>query len=444
MRTESVSGIAEPAPPSVDADREARIAKRRVFRWGALLVALCSPLATLVEEHAVALMALNLLWALHIAAVGEALGRGLISLRRCGLISSAGGVLALMVGLHLTAHQDESYTFQAMMIMPLVVAAVAPDDRLAVLTFAGGAFAWLTVNTWTSGHDASHAVTRFVLLTASGCFALFVTHRHEWLVAARSRAIRERLALQEQLAESERRRAASERLAVIGQLAAGVAHEINNPLTYLLANLSVLRDRPEAPRFSAEERDEALSEVESGLLRIKQIVRDLQDFARRDGQGQDEECKVADAAAEALRLASVRFPAGTTVANHIPKEAPSVRITHQRMVQVLVNLLVNAADAMEPRASKSGAYLDLALEPLPNSRIRIVVEDSGPGITDEVLPYIFDPFFTTKPAGKGTGLGLALCREYVESAGGRIFATSRPAGGARFLIDLNRWASASP
>jgi len=243
--------------------------------------------------------------------------------------------------------------------------------------------------------------------------------------------------VQERLAESERRRATAERLAVIGQLAAGVAHEINNPLAYMLANLSFLREHVTAKDTSEQELSEAFSDAEVGLLRVKQIVRDLQNFARRDAKESLEECQPADAAAEALRLASVRFPTGTTVANHIPKEAPPVKMTYQRLVQVLVNLLVNAADAMEGRSPQGGPHLDLALERLPNSRLRIVVEDSGPGISDEALPYIFDPFFTTKPLGKGTGLGLALCREYVENAGGRILATNRPSGGARFLIDLN-------
>jgi C4-dicarboxylate-specific signal transduction histidine kinase len=348
-------------------------------------------------------------------------------------------VLALMLGLHLTAHQDESYTFQAMMILPLVVAAVAPDDRPAVLTFGVGSLGWLVVNTLTSAHALTRALTQFVLLTASGCFAVFVTYRHQWLVAAESRAIRERLEVQERLAESERRRATSERLAVIGQLAAGVAHEINNPLTYTLANLSFLRGHAAPEDVSAQELAEAFSETEIGLLRVRQIVRDLQDFARREPKESRGECRPGEAAAEAVRLASVRFPSGTTVANHIPKEAPPVKMTYQRLVQVLVNLLVNAADAMETRPPQDGAHLDLALEALPNSRFRLVVEDSGPGIAEDVLPYIFDPFFTTKPPGKGTGLGLALCREYVESAGGHILATNRPAGGARFLIDLNGW-----
>jgi signal transduction histidine kinase len=97
---------------------------------------------------------------------------------------------------------------------------------------------------------------------------------------------------------------------------------------------------------------------------------------------------------------------------------------------------MNAADAMEGSARAGQGEIRIAAESQPSGRLSLTIEDSGPGIPAEVLPRLFDPFFTTKPRGKGTGLGLALCREYVHQAGGTIRAENRPDGGARFTIEL--------
>jgi two-component system sensor histidine kinase PhcS len=100
--------------------------------------------------------------------------------------------------------------------------------------------------------------------------------------------------------------------------------------------------------------------------------------------------------------------------------------------QVLLNLLLNAADAIEDAKVRDGRVAVRA--EVEGAQVRVVVEDNGPGIAEENLPMLFTSFFTTKAPGKGTGLGLALCREYVSRAGGSLQAENRPEGGARFVL----------
>jgi len=105
------------------------------------------------------------------------------------------------------------------------------------------------------------------------------------------------------------------------------------------------------------------------------------------------------------------------------------------MVQVLLNLLVNAADAVELVTPSRPAHIGVGARRVDGG-VRVVVEDNGPGFAPEVLSRLFEPFFTTKPPGKGTGLGLALCREFVSRAGGSLQAENRPEGGARFVLRM--------
>jgi signal transduction histidine kinase len=240
---------------------------------------------------------------------------------------------------------------------------------------------------------------------------------------------RARIEALEKLAASERSRAESGRLALVGQLAAGVAHEINNPLAYVKANLSFLDEQLTA---LPQELREALGDAREGVTRIAEIVRDLRSFSRTEAEP-FASFDLRELFDEAARIASVRM-------NHTRLViAPGVELgtlttSRNRLLQVLVNLLVNAADAIEAARSPDPCVTMHARQ--VGDRLRIMVEDNGPGIPPELLERIFEPFFTTKAPGSGTGLGLSLSREYVERLSGRLWAENRPGGGAMFVIEL--------
>jgi PAS domain S-box-containing protein len=222
----------------------------------------------------------------------------------------------------------------------------------------------------------------------------------------------------------ELRAAHSDRLASVGQLAAGVAHEINTPLANVMLVAESLRRRSQDPWVLAR-LDTMTEQVEVAA----RIVRGLLDFARR------EEPHVTELDLVAVAKDSVEFLKGKQSADvEIEEVYPSdpVPILGDRghLIQVLTNVLNNAYDAME---GKGGIQISVRRQ---GTRAEVEVIDQGPGIPEEVLPHIFEPFFTTKPEGQGTGLGLAVCHGIVQSHHGWITARNVPGRGAAFLVSL--------
>ncbi len=218
----------------------------------------------------------------------------------------------------------------------------------------------------------------------------------------------------------------AERLAVVGQLAAGLAHEVGNPLAVLSGFVELLRD----PALPEADRAQALSRMSKELDRIHATVRHLLDFSRAPASGEPEGdvCEALQhvrqllAPQERFRKVQVEWPE--------PTEPVVVPLAADALTQVLVNLLFNAADAM---GGEGRVRVGLMQE---DGKVRLEVADSGPGIPAAVLPRIFEPFFTTKPAGSGTGLGLAVCERIIAAAGGDIEAGRGPLGGAALRVTL--------
>jgi PAS domain S-box-containing protein len=243
---------------------------------------------------------------------------------------------------------------------------------------------------------------------------------------------------------TERRQAESaQRLAAVGTLAAGMAHEINNPLTFVAANLAFAIDRVGALRGDprADEAARALEDAEEGTRRVARVVRDLKAVSRVDA----EERHPVDLRAEvetALKLAQNELRHRATVQEALD-EVPRVEASEFQLGQVFLNLLVNAAHALGD-GDPASQLVRVATRTAPDGWAVVEVSDSGAGIPAEVLPRIFEPFFTTKPLGKGTGLGLSVCHGIVTGLGGRIEVESQPGRGSTFRVLLPPAAPAGP
>ncbi len=228
----------------------------------------------------------------------------------------------------------------------------------------------------------------------------------------------------------------SDRLATMGTLAAGVAHEINNPLAFMVANLEFALEELAAPKLDHAglvEIARALRSTLGGAERVRQIVRDLKAFSRFEEEvvSRVDINKLVDSAAGMVRN-ELRHHA--TLVKHYGA-LPPVAANEGRLLQVFLNLLQNAAQAL-PLGQVASNQVLVRTQRLGDGSVAVDVEDTGPGIAPEHLPRIFEAFFTTKPAGVGTGLGLSICHKIVTAAGGRIEVDSQPGQGARFRVIL--------
>ncbi|MDT5294979.1 MAG: hypothetical protein QOJ76_1859, partial [Acidobacteriota bacterium] len=239
------------------------------------------------------------------------------------------------------------------------------------------------------------------------------------------------------LAEVQEQLARSRRLATIGQLAAGVAHEINNPLAAITtcaeATLRDLRTEPETTRLAAERQwDYYLEEIVRQALRCKQITRGLLDLSRQK-RARREPVDLNRVVLQAAQIFDRRGRESGVRVETLPDPAVGEVATDETMVrQILDNLLSNALDA-----SAEGGSVRVSTV-LDGERVRIEVEDSGPGIAPETLARVFDPFFTTKDPGRGAGLGLAISLTLAEAMGGALTVESKRGAGSRFRLWLPR------
>jgi len=273
--------------------------------------------------------------------------------------------------------------------------------------------------------------------------------REEVILVARD--VTERRQMEQQLRLAER-------MASLGTLAAGVAHEINNPLAFTLlylemaagelkqsasraATAATAASAPSAPSAPSAESAgagagrvaEAIEHALTGVSRVQRIVKDLREFSRAD----DEDTAPVDVH-RALQV-SLHMAAGTlrhraqVVCDLAP--VPLVRCNPVRLEQVFLNLLTNAAQAI-PEGSAAQHEVRVSARVADDGGVLVEIRDTGPGIPPEVLPRIFDPFFTTKPIGQGTGLGLAICHRIVTSLGGAIHIDSTPGSGTTARVTL--------
>lgn len=239
----------------------------------------------------------------------------------------------------------------------------------------------------------------------------------------------------------------TQRLESVGLLAAGIAHEVNNPLCFVRANLAhlhrlardveahaaLLAEKPDAAACEElEEMPRVVEETLEGIERIARIVEGLRRLSRAEGDGAPEPVDVNEVVTEAVKLAGLRRALGVEVATDLATGAPAVSGSKDRLIQVVLNLLLNAKQAL---TEGSGGRVVAATRRLPQA-VEIRVEDDGPGMSDAVQRRIFDAFFTTKGPEEGTGLGLPIAFDIVREHGGWMEVRSQEGEGACFTVRL--------
>lgn len=219
----------------------------------------------------------------------------------------------------------------------------------------------------------------------------------------------------------------SEKLAAVGQLAAGVAHEINNPLTAIMANTQLLKRMI----TGNDEIQEMLDLIARAGDRASQVVRNLLDFARKEHY-EFAPTDINETIRKSLALVQHELISRQIQLTFNPQDdLPLVLASYDHLQGVWLNLLLNAVDAVED----NGGDINVSTRQLGNE-VRIIIADTGKGIPPERVPRIFEPFYTTKKPGRGTGLGLSVCHRIIKQHGGHILVDSQVDSGTEFTIVL--------
>lgn len=220
----------------------------------------------------------------------------------------------------------------------------------------------------------------------------------------------------------------SEKLSGIGEFVAGVAHELNNPLTSVMGFSELLAQADTNPQHKRH-----LEMIHKSAQRCQKIVKALLSFARRHKPERKAVCLngLVEAALEILHY-QLRT-SGIEVTTTLDPSLPQAMVDAHQIQQVFLNIINNARQAIEAHAPHGWIKIATCVR---GDQVRVSIQDSGPGIPPESLSKIFDPFFTTKEVGQGTGLGLSLCYGIIKEHGGTITPRSRPGEGATFIIEL--------
>lgn len=431
---------AEPSRPG-ELQKRLVLARRNCFICAVAFVAGAGVQPLLFETLSVPVLAVQLGGGAAFFVLGWLLGSGRIGLNALSAMTCLVSIAALTCTVLWTGGL-QSPAFAVFYSLPLIITVFTPGRRLpmtlAITLSLAGLVLVSVLGQATAVQLGSYAFTyAFTALVAA-----YGAQTYRRLILAEQRSQEDRLQVLQQLAESEHRRelaernrAELERLVLVGQLASRVAHEVNNPLSFVKSNLRYLQDEfgqhPGLPNRG--EFHEVLGEAQQGVQRIQQIVSDLREFSRQDSV--HEECSVEEALEEAQRLVAARLPSLEEVVSEVSPGLPRVRLSQRHLVQVLLNLLVNAAEAAESVQPRRPARIVLRAS-RSTAGVRLEVEDNGPGIAPQVMEHLFEPSFPLKPPGPETKLGLALCREYAVRSGGTLVAENLPEGGARFTLEL--------
>jgi len=279
-----------------------------------------------------------------------------------------------------------------------------------------------------------HGLTPYVALITGAVIGIALIFSNYRQLVLLSTALENTHAMQNQLVQSEK-------MAMVGQLAAGVAHEVNNPISWILGNLNYLNDnlgklrerRSPALENNILKFEEVITESIHGGMRIRDIVRDLKVFSRTDSII-EQIVNIHDILDSAINMAMPSFKYRVTIEKNFCDYLPQLMANNGKLHQVFLNMIVNAAQSMNEEDLQSNKIMITTR--CENSLIQIDISDTGSGIPKEILTRIFEPFFTTKPLGEGTGLGLSICYEIIRKLGGKITVDSTVGVGTTFSIYL--------
>jgi signal transduction histidine kinase len=220
----------------------------------------------------------------------------------------------------------------------------------------------------------------------------------------------------------------SEKMASVGRLAAGVAHEIGNPVSIVQGYMEMMK----RPDVSLEEMTEWVAQSSAAVDRVDAIIRDLLDFSRPAMDDEPLRCDVRDAIEQTLNLLRPQKSfQHIEVSLTLCDEAVTGAISEKRFQQVLVNILINAAAATRDVAGGGRVSIEVTLV---DSQIQVSIADNGPGLTKDAQRHLFEPFFSTKEPGEGTGLGLAICYSIMTNCGGDISVAGAGDKGCTFVL----------
>jgi C4-dicarboxylate-specific signal transduction histidine kinase len=275
--------------------------------------------------------------------------------------------------------------------------------------------------------ESALAVQLFLALLAVPLLLLAAVLRE------RERATLEHRRMEREAEEQRMRVTHLARVAILGELTGALTHELNQPLTAILANAQATQRMLDAPAVDLAEVREILRDIVADDKRAAEVIRRLRALLKR-GETQSQPIDVNSLVREALGLAHGDLARrGIVTAVQLAEGLAPVRGDRVQLEQVLLNIVMNACDEMAANPP-GNRHLTITTEEHPRGRVRISIADSGPGIDPPRLESLFEPFFTTKM--HGLGLGLSVSRSIVAAHGGRIGAENRPGGGALFLVEL--------
>jgi len=405
-------------------------------------LSLACPLFAAVAFFAYGLPAIA---AVDLVAAGVAFSVPYVLRSTKSLALASSMALAVTVGaMSLAAASVEGITSPAMTWLAVVpiLASLLGGRRNAVrwaLVCGAAVVAMVLLQQWLPNRELpldarrGSAAWNYLLMFATvATFAVLYERLNERSAAALAAARAE-------LEKAREAAALSDRLAALGRLAAGVAHEINNPSTFVAGNVRLARDTVAqvragtTPSSELREVEAALSDALTGAVRITETVRDLKTL----GRASDERASPVDVAEVmdvSLRIVSTQLKHRCIVDKSLG-HVQTVWANEARLGQVFVNLLMNAADAMPDGRPLRENFVRVTVR-MHEGKVRVEVQDNGTGIAPEAIGRIFDPFFTTKPVGRGMGLGLSISRTLVEQLGGSLSVESVQGQGSVFRVDL--------
>jgi two-component system NtrC family sensor kinase len=284
--------------------------------------------------------------------------------------------------------------------------------------------------------SASYAILLITVL--GGCLIVGVAfYLSDWIVRRMERTDRDREQLSGQLIRATR-------LAELGEMAAGFAHEINNPLQIMKSEQTLidtifadLKEKGELkPSEDMKDLEDSLNQIKIQIDRCAKITQAILRFGRQS-ESAPRDIDLSEFIPEAVGMIEKKAAVhGIKLGKDILPHTPPVHADASQLQQVLINLFNNAMDAVVERHGPEGGELSIQARPAPNERVMIAVTDNGIGISPENLKRVFAPFFTTKPVGKGTGLGLSVCYGIIDSMGGTMEVSSQKGVGTSFTIHL--------